>query len=79
MKAILGVCNLIAAFGITLLIIQLISIDSTTAMDNEAVIGGTDGPTAIFFSSGHCTPGLILTILLVGLLYANAYILWRKH
>jgi Na+-transporting methylmalonyl-CoA/oxaloacetate decarboxylase beta subunit len=80
MKRILAICNLIAAAIFALLfVLPLIFIHTAHPMDDSGdigIIGGADGPTAIFISNTPSISGLVFAVLLIGLLLWNANVMW---
>jgi len=84
MKRILAIGNLIAASVLTLSLLLpfLFSRLADPIGDSNTeglIIGGTDGPTAIFLSAEASIPALILVILTAGLLFWNAHIMWKER
>lgn len=49
----------------------------TCETENAASIGGSQGPTAIYIRSEYSTLSAIALILLAGLLFFNAYVMWK--
>ncbi len=83
MKRILAISNLIAASLLTLfLLIPLVLTHVAYPIGDsgeEGIIGGTDGPTAIFLSSEPSILALTFVILVAGLLFWNAHTMWKER
>ena len=81
MKQILAIFNLIAAAIFALLfVLPLMFMHTAPPMDDSGdigVIGGADGPTAIFISNTPSISGVVFAVLLVGLLLWNANVMWK--
>ena len=84
MKRFLAVSNLIAASLLTLfLLLPLVFAHVANPIGNSSeegiIIGGTNGPTAIFLSGAPGIPALVFVILTAGLLYWNAHTMWKER
>jgi len=80
MKIIAAILNISAAVILSLfMIISLVFTYTGEVADKEisrAIIGGSDGPTAVFISR-PCIPILVFTVLLTSLLFYNGFLIWK--
>ena len=84
MKRVLAISNLIAASLLTLfLLLPLVLAHVAKPIGDSGaegiIIGGTDGPTAIFLSSEPSILALTFVILMAGLLFWNAHTMWKER
>ena len=81
MKQILAISNLVGASILSLfLMLSLVFVHEPIAgTENLGIIGGSDEPTAIFLSSEPSIPALIFIVVITGLLYINAYEMWKNR
>jgi hypothetical protein len=84
MKRVLAISNLIAASLLTLfLLLPLVLVHVVKPIGDSGeegiIIGGTDGPTAIFLSSEPSILALTFVILMAGLLFWNAHTMWKER
>ena len=64
---------------LTLPLIFARTLAPTTGSEDVAIIGGHDGPTAIFLSNEYSLPGLVFVVLIAGLLFWNAHVLGKER